>query len=144
MIAGTYLLSGILLAVAGTMLGSLTAVTLTIFGAVIFFFASAGASAAYLTASEVFPLETRALCIAFFYAIGTAAGGISGPLLFGKLIDNASADKDITGIAIGYFIGAVLMIAGGVVEIFLGVKAEGRSLEDIAQPLTAEDAKAAV
>jgi MFS family permease len=120
-------------------LGDLTAITLTIFGAVIFFFASAGASAAYLTASEVFPMETRAMCIAFFYAIGTATGGIAGPLLFGKLIDNASADKDITAIAIGYFIGAVLMVAGGIIEIFLGVKAEGQSLEDIAKPLTAED-----
>jgi MFS family permease len=139
MIAGTYILSGVLLAVAGTMLGGLTAVTLTIFGAVIFFFASAGASAAYLTASEIFPMETRALCIAFFYAIGTAVGGITGPLLFGRLIDSASKDGDITGIAIGYFIGAALMIIGGVVEIFLGVKAEGQSLEDIAQPLTAED-----
>ena len=115
------------------------AVTLTLFGAVIFFFASAGASAAYLTASEIFPMETRALCIAFFYAIGTAAGGITGPLLFGRLIENASSSGDITGIAIGYFIGAALMVAGGVVEIFLGVKAEGQSLEDIAQPLTAED-----
>ncbi|MEO7350477.1 MAG: MFS transporter, partial [Marmoricola sp.] len=106
MISGTYVLSGVLLATAGGVLGDLNAVTLTIFGAVIFFFASAGASAAYLTASEVFPMETRALCIAFFYAIGTAVGGISGPLLFGKLIDNASADKDITAIALGYFIGA--------------------------------------
>ncbi len=139
MIAGTYILSGVLLAVAGTMLGDLNAVSLTIFGSVVFFFASAGASAAYLTASEVFPMETRALCIAFFYAIGTAAGGIAGPLLFGKLIDAASADKDITQIAIGYFIGAVLMIAGGIVEIFLGVKAEGQTLENIAKPLTAED-----
>jgi MFS family permease len=85
-------------------------------------------------------METRALCIAFFYAVGTAIGGISGPLLFGKLIDNASADKDITGIAIGYFIGAALMVIGGIVEIFLGVKAEGQSLESIAQPLTADDA----
>lgn len=139
MIAGTYILSGVLLGVAGVMLGDLSAVTLTLFGAVTFFFASAGASAAYLTASEIFPMETRALCIAFFYAIGTAAGGIAGPLLFGRLIDNASSDGDITGIAIGYFIGAALMIAGGIVEIFLGVKAEGQSLEDIAQPLTAED-----
>ena len=136
MIAGTYVLSGVLLAVAGTMLGSLSAVTLTLFGAIIFFFASAGASAAYLTASEIFPMETRALCIAFFYAIGTAVGGITGPLLFGRLIDGADS---ITGIAPGYFLGAALMIAGGVVEIFLGVKAEGQSLEDIAQPLTAED-----
>lgn len=139
MITFTYVLSGVLLAAAGLMLGSLTAVSLTVFGAVIFFFASAGASAAYLTASEVFPMETRALCIAFFYAIGTAAGGISGPLLFGWLIDRASADGDITGIAAGYFIGAGLMIAAGVVEAFLGVRAEGRSLESIAQPLTAED-----
>ena len=90
MISGTYIVSGVLLAVAGFMLGDLTAVTLTIFGMVIFFFASAGASAAYLTASEVFPMETRALCIAFFYAIGTAVGGITGPLYFGNLIDNAT------------------------------------------------------
>ena len=139
MITGTYVLSGVLLGVAGFVLGDLTATSLTAFGAVIFFFASAGASAAYLTASEVFPMETRALCIAFFYAIGTAAGGISGPLLFGKLIDDASASGDITHIAIGYYIGAVLMIIGGIVEAVLGVRAEGKSLESIAQPLTAED-----
>ena len=117
MITGTYVLSGVLLAAAGHRARrSLNAVSLTVFGGVIFFFASAGASAAYLTASEVFPMETRALCIAFFYAIGTAVGRHHGPLLFGKLIDNASADKDITAIAIGYFIGAALMVAGGVVE----------------------------
>jgi MFS family permease len=139
MITGTYILSGVLLAVTGFMLGGLTAVTLTLMGSIIFFFASAGASAAYLTASEIFPMETRAMCIAFFYAIGTAAGGISGPLLFGKLIDDASASKDITQIAVGYFIGAALMVGGGLVEAFLGVKAEGQSLEDIAKPLTAED-----
>jgi MFS family permease len=139
MISSTYIVSGVLLGIAGFVLGDLSAVSLTVFGCVIFFFASAGASSAYLTASEVFPMETRALCIAFFYAIGTAVGGITGPVLFGKLIDNASADKDITGIAIGYFIGAVLMIGGGIVAAFLGVKAEGQSLESIAQPLTAED-----
>jgi MFS family permease len=139
MIAGTYILSGVLLAIAGIVLGDLSAVTLTVFGAVIFFFASAGASAAYLTASEIFPMETRAMCIAFFYAIGTAAGGIAGPLLFGKLIDDASASKDITAIAIGYFIGAALMIGGGIVEAVLGVKAEGQTLENIAKPLTAEE-----
>jgi MFS family permease len=139
MIAGTYILSGVLLGAAGLFLGDFDAATLTLMGAVVFFFASAGASAAYLTASEVFPMETRALCIAFFYAIGTAAGGISGPLFFGWLIDRASADKDITAIAVGYFVGAVLMIGGGLVEAFLGVKAEGRSLESIAQPLTVED-----
>src|SRR4051794_33723283 len=141
MITGTYLISGVLLAIAGFMLGDLTATSPTIFGCVIFFFASAGASAAYLTASEVFPMETRALCIAFFYAIGTAAGGISGPLLFGHLIDSASASGDITGIAPGYYLGAGLMIAGGVVAAFLGVKAERQSLENIATPLTAEDAE---
>jgi hypothetical protein len=84
-------------------------------------------------------METRALCIAFFYAIGTAAGGIAGPLYFGKLIDNASESGDITKIAIGYFVGSALMIAGGIVAAFLGVKAEGQSLESLAQPLTAED-----
>jgi MFS family permease len=139
MITATYVISGALLAVTGLMLGGLNATTLTIMGAIVFFFASAGASAAYLTASEIFPMETRALCIAFFYAIGTAVGGISGPLLFGALINNASASKDITAIAAGYFIGAVLMIGGGIAEAVLGVKAEGRSLESIAQPLTAED-----
>jgi MFS family permease len=141
MITGTYIVSGVLLGVTGAMLGHLDATTLTLMGAIVFFFASAGASAAYLTASEVFPMETRALCIAFFYAIGTAIGGITGPLLFGKLLDNASADKDITAIAVGYFIGAALMIIGGVVEAFLGVRAEGQSLENIAKPLTAEDAE---
>ncbi|CAA9338521.1 MAG: Uncharacterized MFS-type transporter Saci_1521 [uncultured Nocardioidaceae bacterium] len=140
MIAGTYILSGTLLAITGATLGAYTAVTLTLMGAIIFFFASAGASSAYLTASEIFPMETRALCIAFFYAIGTAAGGIAGPLLFGKLIEDATTGGlDITAIAIGYFIGAALMIAGGIAEIVLGVKAEGQSLESIAQPLTAED-----
>ena len=140
MISGTYIASGVLLAVTGVILGNLNATTLTLMGAIVFFMASAGASAAYLTASEVFPMETRALCIAFFYAIGTAAGGISGPLFFGWLIDKGSAEGDITVIAVGYFVGAALMVAGGIVEAFLGVKAEGQSLEDIATPLTAEDA----
>ena len=138
MIAGTYIISGVLLAIAGLLLGNLTAVTLTAAGAVIFFFASAGASSAYLTASEIFPMETRAMCIAFFYAIGTAVGGISGPLLFGSLIDNAGGSGDITKIAIGYYIGAALMIIGGLLQAFLGVKAERQSLEDIAKPLTAD------
>jgi hypothetical protein len=85
-------------------------------------------------------METRALCIAFFYAVGTAAGGIAGPLLFGKLIEDATTGGEgISAIALGYYIGAALMVAGGLVAAFLGVKAEGRSLESIAQPLTAED-----
>jgi MFS family permease len=141
MLTGTYVISGVLLGITGLTLDSYTAVTLTLMGCLIFFFASAGASAAYLTASEVFPMETRALCIAFFYALGTAAGGIAGPLLFGKLIQNAVDGGDgISAIALGYYIGAALMIAGGIVAAFLGVKAEGQSLESIARPLTAEDA----
>jgi MFS family permease len=139
MIAGTYIVSGVLLAIVGFFLGSLTAVTLTLCGAVVFFFASAGASSAYLTVSEIFPMETRALCIAFFYAIGTAVGGITGPLLFGVLIENASGSGDVTGIAPGYFLGGALMVIAGLVEVFLGVDAEGQSLESIARPLTAED-----
>jgi MFS family permease len=139
MLTATYVVSGLLLGYTGLTLDSYSATTLTLMGCIIFFIASAGASAAYLTASEVFPMETRALCIAFFYAIGTAAGGIAGPLLFGKLIDNATTGGNgISAIAIGYYIGAVLMVAGGVVAAFLGVKAENHSLEDVAQPLTAE------
>jgi MFS family permease len=138
MITGTYLISGVGLLIAGFMLGNLTAVTLTAFGCAIFFFASAGASAAYLTASEIFPMETRALCIAFFYAIGTAAGGIAGPLLFGALIGQTTPE-DTSPLSIGYYIGAVLMIAGGIIQALFGIKAEGKSLESIARPLTAED-----
>jgi HAMP domain-containing protein len=80
-------------------------------------------------------METRALAIAFFYAIGTAAGGIAGPLLFAKLVDTKSAGQ----VALGFALGAALMIAAGVVEAFLGINAEGRSLEDIAKPLSADD-----
>jgi MFS family permease len=102
-----------------------------------FFLASAGASSAYLTVSEIFPMETRALAIAFFYAIGTAIGGITGPLLFAKLI----ATGNESSVAVGFYLGAGIMIVGGIVEIILGVKAEGQQLEDIAKPLTAEDAE---
>ncbi len=140
MLTVTYAASELLLIYTGLTLDSYTATTLTAMGCLIFFLASAGASAAYLTASEVFPMETRALCIAFFYAIGTAAGGIAGPLLFGKLIEDAvNGGEGISAIAIGYYIGGALMVAGGLVAAFLGVKAEGRSLESIARPLTAED-----
>ena len=138
MIAGTYILSGLLL--LGTAMlfrdGDLSATGLTAAWCIVFFFASAGASAAYLTVSEVFPMETRAMAIAFFYAVGTALGGITGPLLFSKLADSGSR----TQVALGFGLGAVLMIAGGLTELALGVRAERRSLEDIAAPLTAEDA----
>lgn len=104
---------------------------------VCFFLASSGASAAYLTVSEIFPMETRALAIAFFYAIGTAAGGIAGPLLFGDMIE--SGERSL--VAMAFCIGAGVMALGGIAEIFLGVKAEGANLEDIARPLTAVDAE---
>ncbi|WP_448421520.1 MFS transporter [Mycolicibacterium sp. XJ1819] len=100
-----------------------------------FFLASSGASAAYLTVSEVFPMETRALAIAFFYAVGTAIGGITGPLLFGGLIE--SGDRGY--VAVAFLIGAAVMAAAGVVEVVLGVKAEGKSLEDLARPLSSVD-----
>jgi MFS family permease len=102
-----------------------------------FFLASAGASAAYLTVSEIFPMETRALAIAFFYAIGTAIGGITGPLLFAKLIGSG----EVSTAAVGFFIGAGIMAIGGIVELFFGVKAEQVPLENIAKPLTAEEAE---
>ena len=139
MIAGTYILSGVLLAITAVLFnsGSLTATSQTAAWCVIFFFASAGASAAYLTVSEVFPMETRAMAISFFYAVGTAIGGITGPLLFGRLIEAGGE----TNVMYGYLLGAALMIAAGVVEIVLGVEAAGRQLEDIAKPLTAEDAE---
>ena len=101
-----------------------------------FFLASAGASAAYLTVSEIFPMETRALAIAFFYAVGTALGGITGPLIFGKLID--SGNRSTAAIAI--FIGSAVMALGGLAELLWGVPAEGADLEDVAEPLTARDA----
>jgi len=104
---------------------------------VTFFLASAGASSAYLTVSELFPMETRALAIAFFYAVGTAAGGIAGPLLFGRFIDSGKS----TQIALGFVIGAVVMAIGGVAELLFGVSSEQKSLEDVATPLTAEDAE---
>jgi hypothetical protein len=83
-------------------------------------------------------METRALAIALFYAVGTAIGGITGPLLFGHLIESGSADQ----VATGFFIGAAAMALGGVAELLFGVRAEGKSLEDIAKPLTAEEAEA--
>jgi MFS family permease len=118
--------------------GVLSAVTLTACWVVVFFFASAGASAAYLTGSEIFPMETRAMALAFFYAVGTGIGGVTGPALFGKLVETG---KEVN-VFYGYLIGAALMIAAGVAEWFIGVEAAGRSLEDVAKPLTAHDEEA--
>jgi MFS family permease len=138
MISSTYLISGVLLLITAWLFdqGDLSATTITVCWTVVLFFASAGASSAYLTVSEVFPMETRAMAIAFFYALGTAAGGISGPLLFSDLIATGKPSDT----ALAFAIGAVLMLAAGLVASFLAVNAEQQSLEDIARPLTAEDA----
>jgi MFS family permease len=139
MIAGTYLLSAAISVVLGVLMlsGSLDRWSFIALVGVVFFFASAGASAAYLTASEIFPMETRALAIAFFYAIGTGAGGITGPLLFGNLINSGKVSE----VAIGFFVGAGVMALGGIAELFLGVRSEQKPLEEIAEPLTAEEAE---
>ncbi|HEX4188515.1 MAG TPA: MFS transporter [Solirubrobacteraceae bacterium] len=137
MIAGTYLLSGGLLLVTAFLFksGQFTLIGFIVALMVVFFFASAGVSAAYLTVSEIFPLETRALCIAVFYAVGTGVGGIVGPLLFAHLIESGKTSQ----VFIGFAIGAIAMMIGGVAELFLGVKAERTSLESLARPLTAAD-----
>src|SRR5579884_2460518 len=134
-ISGTYILSGVLLLITGYLFDQhqLSAGTLTLGWCVVFFFASAGVSAAYLTVSEVFPMETRALAIALFYALGTGIGGIIGPQLFGPLVAKNSTGPVFGALALG----AGLMIVGGIVEIIFGVKAERRRLEGIAKPLTA-------
>ena len=135
MIAGTYILSGVLLLITGYLFKQhqLNATTLTIAWSVVFFFASAGVSAAYLTVCEIFPMETRALCIAVFYAVGTGIGGIIGPQLFGRMVPTGKRPTVFMALAIG----AVLMIIGGVAELVFGVKAERKRLEGIARPLTA-------
>lgn len=134
MIFATYVVSGVLLAVSGYLfaIGALTALTETIAWCVIFFFASAAASSAYLTASEVFPLEVRALAIAVFYAIGTGLGGVAAPYLFGVLI-GAGEPWPIFWAYLG---AAALMVAAGVAALLYGVDAEGKSLEDVAAPLS--------
>lgn len=135
MISGCYFISGALLAGTGYLfyLDILSAVTQTILWVIVFFFASAAASAGYLTVSEVFPMEIRAMAIALFYSIATALGGISGPVIFGQLIGTGNA----TNLFIAYLIGAGFMIFAAVVELLLGVRAEGQSLENVATPLTA-------
>jgi len=133
MIAFTYGVSGVLLALSGYLfsIGALSALTQTIAWMVIFFFASPAASAAYLTVSETFPLEVRALAIALFYAVGTGIGGVVGPALFGALIDTGSR----TSVFAGYLFGSALMIAAAIVAWRYCVAAERRPLESIAKPL---------
>jgi MFS family permease len=137
MIAFTYAMSGVLLAAAGYLFAKdmLSASQLTLAWSIIFFFASAAASAAYLTVSETFPLEIRALAIAFFYAIGTGIGGVLGPWLMGVLIETGSRQS----VFAGYVLGAALMVAAAIVAALWGVAAERKPLEEVARPLASAD-----
>jgi MFS family permease len=134
MIAGTYIMAGVLLIITAFLFknGDLNAATQTICWAVVFFFASAGASAGYLTASEVFPLEVRAQAIAVFFAIAQLFGAF-GSHWYGHLIGTG---HDRNSLFVGYMVGAIAMIIGGIVAAFFAVNAEGKSLEDIATPLS--------
>jgi MFS family permease len=139
MIAGTYIGSGVLLGITAFLFKAevLNATTQTICWCVIFFFASAGASAAYLTVSEIFPQEVRAKAIAVFFAIAQCFGAIA-PLIYAALIGEGESRNPLFG---GYLLGAGVMILGGLVAAFLGVSAEGKSLEDVAMPLAARNAR---
>jgi hypothetical protein len=142
MIAGTYLGSAAFVTALALLLrdGALTTTSFMALIMAAFFLASAGASSAYLTVSEVFPMETRALAIALFYAVGTAVGGISGPLLFGQFIHSGNPEQ----VATGFLIGAAAMALGGIAELRYGVRAEQRTLEDIAAPLSTVEPEEAV
>jgi len=135
MIASTYAISGVLLAVVGHLfnVGAVDAAQLTLCWTGIFFFASAAASAAYLTVSESFPIEARALAIAFFYSVGTALGGVVSPWLFGTLIGSGERGTVFNG----YLLGAGLMVAAALTELAIGVKAERQPLESVARPISA-------
>ena len=134
MIFSTYMVSGVILFVSALLFnaGTLTAATHTIFWCVAFFFASAGASAAYLTVSEIFPLEVRGQAISYFFAVAQGTGAL-GPVIYGALIGDA---KSRTPLMWGYILGAAIMIFGGIVAWYFGIDAEGQSLEDIADPLS--------
>src|SRR5205085_6640204 len=135
MIAVTFVLSGALLILTGIFFvrGDLNATTHTLMWTLAFFFASAAASSGYLTVSEIFPLELRALAIALFYAVGTGTGGLIGPALFGSLIESGSRSE----LCAGYALAGVLMIGAAAIALRLGVPAERRALEDLAPPLSA-------
>ena len=134
MISGTYLISGGMLAFSAWLFaaGILSAAGQTFIWIIIFFFASAGASAGYLTVSEIFPIEIRAEALAVFFALAQIVGAV-GPAFFGVLIGNGS---NRASLAIGYLVGGGIMIIGGVVEAMFGINAEGKSLETIAPPLS--------
>jgi len=135
MISITYALSGILLIVTGLlfMLNILNDKTQTVCWTIVFFFASAGSSASFVTIGEIFPLEIRALAIAFFNSLGTAGGGFVAPIIFGNLIESGDAKN----IFYGYAVGGGLMLIGAFTELILGVKAERQSLENVATPISA-------
>jgi len=137
MIAGAFIISGVLLVISGWLFrdGLLTSQTQTVAWTVIFFFASAAASSAYLTVSETFPLEIRALAIAAFYAIGTGIGGVAAPFVFGALIETGSRSN----VFAGYLFCAALMIFAGIVQAVWGVAAERQPLEEVARPLSASE-----
>ena len=137
MIAATYAISGVLLLASGALFnaGALDSTTQTLAWTVVFFFASAAASSAYLTVSETFPLEVRALAIALFYAVGTGLGGVAGPALFGWLIDTHARST----VFAGYAFGAVLMLLAAAVQARWGTAAERKPLEQVAAPLSADD-----
>ena len=137
MIAFTYGISGLLLAGSGYLFQQelLSATSMTFAWTIVFFFASAAASSAYLTVSETFPLEIRALAIAVFYAVGTGLGGVAGPALFGALIETGSR----TSVLVGYLFGSLLMIAAGAIAAVWGTAAERKSLETVARPLAFAD-----
>jgi MFS family permease len=137
MIAATYAIAGVLMTVTGYLFerGMLGSVELTLAWSAIFFFASAAASSAYLTVSESFPLEIRAIAIAIFYAFGTALGGIGGPALFGALIESGSR----IDVMWGYMFGGALMVIAAVVEALIGIQSARQPLEDVARPLSSCD-----
>jgi MFS family permease len=142
MISITYIGSGVLLTITALLFraGVLTAFTQALCWSAVFFVASSAASSAYLTVSEIFPLEIRAMAISIFFAFGTLAGGVAGPALYGYIVGTGSR----TLLFWGYVIGSVVMICGGLFEVWLGVSAERQSLEDVARPLSCQDVTQAV
>ena len=134
MISGTYAMTGLLLGATAFWFegGGMSAVSMTVAFSAVFFFASAAASSAYLTVSESFPVEVRALAIAVFYAFGTALGGIAAPWVFGTLIGTGNP----SAIGGGYLFGAALMVFAALIELWLGVAAERKALEEVATPLS--------
>jgi len=140
MIFATYSVAAFVLFVTALLFnaGSLTATTLTLLWCVTFFFASAGASSAYLTVSEIFPIELRGQAISFFFAISQLTGGVVAPFLFASLI--GEGEHPARGpLAVGYVVGAAIMLIGGIIAWFFGVDAEGQSLENVAKPLSARE-----